>query len=289
MNILVTGSRGQLGSELRKVSFSEQSHSWFFTDIDELDISKPDVLKHFFISNSIDICINCAAYTDVDKAEDEPEKAFLINAKAVEYLADACLLTHALLIHVSSDYVFDGENYKPYIETDLVMAVSAYALSKALGEQLIAAHQANSVIVRTSWLFAAEGNNFVKTMMRLGKERDQLQVVADQIGSPTWAADLAQILFIVANQSKRPVKEIYHYSNEGVISWYDFAKAILEINKFECKVLPIDSMAYPAKAKRPFYSVLNKAKIKNEFGIEIPYWRDSLKKCIREMDELANK
>lgn len=289
MNILVTGSHGQLGTELRKISRTERSHNWFFTDVDELDITKPDALKPFFTSNAIDVCFNCAAYTAVDKAEDETELAMLINALAVGNLADACLLTQALLIHVSTDYVFDGENFKPYVESDPIEAVSAYALSKAKGEQLLGQHQADSVIVRTSWLYAATGNNFVKTMMRLGAERNEINVVADQIGTPTWAADLAAALWIVANQSTRPAKEIYHYSNEGVISWYDFAKAIMDIKNHACKVLPIESKDYPVKTKRPFYSVLNKTKIKNEFGLEIPYWRDSLIKCIIEIDELASK
>jgi dTDP-4-dehydrorhamnose reductase len=289
MNILVTGSRGQLGTELRKISTTEQTHNWFFTDVDELDISKSEALNHFFTNNAIELCFNCAAYTAVDKAEDEPGLANLINAQAVANLADACLLTQALLIHVSTDYVFDGENFKPYIESDPIKAVSAYALSKAMGEQLLGKHQADSVIVRTSWLYAASGNNFVKTMMRLGAERDELKVVADQIGTPTWSADLAHALWIVAIQAKRPAKEIYHYSNEGVISWYDFAKAIMEIKNLDCKVLPIESKDYPVKTKRPFYSVLNKTKIKNEFQFIIPYWRDSLIKCIAEIDGLKSE
>jgi dTDP-4-dehydrorhamnose reductase len=287
MNILVTGSRGQLGTELRKISLSEQSHNWFFTDVDDLDITQAETLNHFFSEHAIELCFNCAAYTAVDKAEDEPDLADLINAQAVQNLADACLRTHALLIHVSTDYVFDGENFKPYVESDPIKAVSAYALSKARGEQLLMGHQANTIIVRTSWLYAASGNNFVKTMMRLGSAREELKVVADQIGTPTWAADLANALWVIANKTERPVKEVYHYSNEGVISWYDFAKAIMEIKKLACKVLPIESKDYPVKTKRPFYSVLNKSKIKNDFQLEIPYWRDSLIKCMAEIDIMA--
>lgn len=284
MNILVTGSNGQLGSELKKIAVSLPDHHWFFTDINELDISSAEKVNLYCSDNKIGVCINCAAYTAVDKAEDEPVIANLINAQAVQNLADACYQQNALLIHISTDYVFNGEYYKPYEENQKIEPVSAYGLSKARGEQVLADHSVRSVILRTSWLYSATGNNFVKTMIRLGKERSEIKVVADQIGTPTWAFDLAEaILTVMDHFHKQEVKEIYHFSNEGVISWYDFALSIMKLDRLACKVIPIESKDYPVKTKRPFYSVLNKSKFKKHFGKEIPYWRDSLMKCLEEI------
>lgn len=284
MNILVTGSKGQLGSELKKIANKNQSNDWFFTDVEELDITSSSAVTDFFISNSINICFNCAAYTSVDKAEDEPELANKINAEAVRNLADACLKTDAMLVHISTDYVFDGENFKPYEETDPIKPISVYGHSKANAELILKIHEANSVIVRTSWLYSSVGNNFVKTMIRVGSARSEISVVSDQVGTPTWAYDLAEaIVKIGLYYSGSKIKEIYHFSNEGVISWYDFACAIMDLENILCKVVPIESKDYPVKTKRPFYSVLNKTKYKNDLKAEIPFWRDSLKKCLEEI------
>jgi len=284
MNILVTGSHGQLGNELQKIAKKNQSMDWFFTDVNDLDITSVFEVNNFFVSNHINICINCAAYTAVDKAEDEPEFANRINADAVRNLADACLQANALLIHISTDYVFDGENYKPYEENDPIKPISVYGHTKANAEIILAGHEANSVIIRTSWLYSSVGNNFVKTMIRVGNDRPEIRVVSDQVGTPTWAYDLAEAIFrICILNAEKSIKEVYHFSNEGVISWYDFAVAIMELENIACKVVPIESKDYPVKTKRPFYSVLNKTKYKNDLKAEIPFWRDSLKKCLEEI------
>jgi len=284
MNIFVTGSSGQLGSELQKVAKQNASDSWFFTSRYEVDITSRNDVMIFFRTNNIQICINCAAYTAVDKAEDEVELANKINADAVKNLADACLEAHALLIHISSDYVFDGENFKPYMEDDPIRPISAYGRSKAKGELVLANHGSNSVIIRTSWLYAASGNNFVKTMIRVGSVKPEIRVVSDQVGTPTWAYDLAIAIFEISKRyDGSKTKKLYHFSNEGVISWYDFAIAIMELENIPCKVIPIESKDYPVKTKRPFYSVFNKTKFKNDLHAEIPYWRDSLKKCLEDI------
>ncbi|MDA3943310.1 MAG: dTDP-4-dehydrorhamnose reductase [Bacteroidetes bacterium] len=285
MHILVTGSNGQLGRSLQKIAATDRIHEWHFTDVAELDITNETQVKHYINSQNIDVCINCAAYTAVDKAEDEQELAFLLNATSPGILANACRENQALLIHVSTDYVFDGLNYKPYVETDQVSPASAYAKSKADGEKQVTESGANYVIIRTSWLYSAFGGNFVKTMLRLGKEKESLNVVADQVGTPTYAFDLAAAIVVLAEQSnKENTNQIYHYSNEGAISWYDFSKTIMELEKLDCKIFPIESKDYPVKTTRPFYSVLNKSKIKNQYGIQIPYWRDSLIKCLEEIN-----
>ncbi|MBU1010899.1 MAG: dTDP-4-dehydrorhamnose reductase [Bacteroidetes bacterium] len=283
-NILVTGSKGQLGNELKKFVASTAECNWYFTDVDELNITDEAAVERFFSEYQIDICVNCAAYTAVDKAEDESEVALLINAGAVNILADATVRRNALLIHISTDYVFNGEHFKPYEETDPICPVSAYGKSKAEGEAILAKHKARHILIRTSWLYSAFGNNFVKTMIRLGKERKELKVVVDQIGTPTWAFDLAgAIVYFIENSQSVTKSSIYHYSNEGVISWYDFALAIMEEEAIPCNVFPIESKDYPVKTKRPFYSVLNKSKIRQQMGTQIPYWRDSLKKCLAEL------
>jgi dTDP-4-dehydrorhamnose reductase len=284
MKILVTGSNGQLGSEIKELSGNYPDFSFVYTDVDELDLTDKNALFSFFNNGNFDVCINCAAYTAVDKAEDEEQLAQLINATAAGYLAEVCAQHNALLVHISTDYVFDGKNYKPYLETDIPSPDSAYGRSKLYGEQQVLEKATKAVIIRTSWLYSVFGNNFVKTMLRLGKERDELGVVVDQIGTPTSAADLAKaILDIIKEIDEKPIKEIYHYSNEGVISWYDFAKAIMNEARLNCKVNAIESKDFPAKANRPFYSVLNKAKIKSDFNIEVPYWLDSLKNTIKKI------
>ena len=283
-NILVTGSDGQLGSEIRVLSSQFPQYNFIFTDIDELNLADADAVDTFFNSNDVSVCINCAAYTAVDKAEDDRELAMLINYKAVENLAGVCNTNNSLLIHISTDYVFNGRHFKPYEEIDPPAPDSYYGLTKLKGEEAILGLSKNAVIIRTSWLYSSFGNNFVKTMIRLGNERDELGVVADQVGTPTYAADLAfAIMSIITKVENNVIKEIYHYSNEGVISWYDFAKAIMAHQNIDCKVVAIESKDFPAKAPRPFYSVLNKAKIKSDFQIEVPYWLDSLNIMISKL------
>ena len=279
-NILVTGSNGQLGSELKELEKNFSQHNFIFTDIAELDLTKSDVVNSFIIDNNINVCINCAAYTAVDKAEDDHELALLVNAGAVENLAKACKRANARLIHISTDYVFDGTNHMPYVETDSTSPNSFYGFSKLEGEKAVSDNIDDFVIIRTSWLYSSFGNNFVKTMIRLGKERDELGVVVDQIGTPTYAADLAVAIMSSVDTKKTGV---YHFSNQGVISWYDFAVSIMDICNLDCKVNAIESKDFPAKANRPFYSVLNKAKISKDFNLEVPYWLDSLKVMIRKL------
>ncbi len=284
-NILVTGSNGQLGSEIKDRAGRFQEFNFVFTDIEELDLTNGAEVNNFFEQNNFDVCINCAAYTAVDKAEDDRELALKVNYEAVKILAETCRKYNTFLVHVSTDYVFNGKNYKPYSETDPPSPDSYYGLTKLKGEEAVMAYCEKAVIIRTSWLYSAYGNNFVKTMLRLGKEREELGVVVDQVGTPTYAGDLADaILTVVTNQSNLTANKIYHFSNEGAISWYDFAKAIMAEAGLDCKVNPIESKDFPAKANRPFYSVLNKAAIKNDFNIEIPYWLDSLKVVLKKLD-----
>lgn len=284
MNILVTGSNGQLGSELRKIAATDQLHQWHFTDIDTLDITQEAAVKHIFGYENIEVCINCAAYTAVDKAEDEQDKARLINAYAPKILAEACLNNDALLIHISTDYVFDGRANTPIKEDSPTKPSSVYGITKALGEQYIIESKCRHIILRTAWLYSAVGNNFVKTMLRLADTRDVINVVADQKGSPTWAFDLASIIvYLIDTQGKGDIREIYHYSNEGVATWHDFAQAIMELTEKNCKINPIETKDYPTRASRPAYSVLDKGKIKTHTHCIIPFWRDSLVKCLEEI------
>ena len=282
--ILVTGSNGQLGSEIKERASGLPQYQFVFTDIEELNLTNKEDVNNFFKQNQFDVCINCAAYTAVDKAEDDRELALLVNFEAVKILTEACSPHNTFLVHVSTDYVFDGTNYKPYEETDPPSPNSYYGLTKLKGEEAVFSMSDHAVIIRTSWLYSSYGNNFVKTMLRLGKEKEQIGVVADQVGTPTFAGDLADaILTVIEKYNGEPVNEIYHFSNEGAISWYDFAKAIMLESSLDCKVTPIESKDFPAKANRPFYSVLNKAKIKTDFNIEIPYWLDSLKLVLKKL------
>jgi len=285
VNILVTGSKGQLGSEIKELS-SNYPYNFFFTDVNTLDITKKENIYHYLKENDIDVIINCAAYTAVDKAEENQELADKINHKALIYLANTAKEKNISLIHISTDYVFDGKNYKPYIEEDEVNPQSVYGLTKLKGEEAFKQSGANGIIIRTSWVYSSYGHNFVKTMLRL-KDKGELRVVFDQIGTPTYAKDLANTILQIIHTNLEKVKskkaEIYHYSNEGVISWYDFAKAIFEIENIDIKVNPIETKEYPTPAKRPYYSALNKKKIKKEFNIEIPYWRASLKECLQRI------
>ena len=286
MNILVTGANGQLGNELRKISGNFSTYSFFFTDIAELDIANPVAINDFFEKYEIQTVINCAAYTAVDKAESDEPAAMLINAVAVANLAKACNKANAIMIHISTDYVYDGCACQPYSEDHPAAPVSAYGRSKLAGEEA-ALTAPLSVVIRTSWLYSSFGNNFVKTMLRLGKEREALNVVFDQIGTPTYAADLAQAIMLIVVQAEKNklTQGIFHYSNEGVCSWYDFALEIMQQADLKCAVKPIETKDYPTPATRPHYSVLNKTRIKAEYGLEIPHWKDSLNKCLAEMPQ----
>lgn len=286
MNILVTGSNGQLGNEFQLLSKQFTAHQYFFTDVNQLDITKKDAIDSYVQENHIDIIINCAAYTAVDKAEEQDELAMLINSTAVSYLAESCKKHNALLVHISTDYVFDGKAHTPYIEEDATKPLSIYAKTKFIAEQHIENIGPKALIFRTSWLYSYFGNNFVKSMQKYGKERGSLGVVFDQIGSPTYAHDLAlAILKVIESKRIDDRIEVYHYSNEGVCSWYDFAKAIMELSNIECDVNPIRSEEYPLPAPRPMYSVLDKGKIKKDYNIKIPHWRESLKICIEQLEK----
>jgi dTDP-4-dehydrorhamnose reductase len=285
LKILITGSKGQLGSEFQVIFGNYKNFNFIFTDIEELDITDKNQLDKLMKKEAIECVINCAAYTAVDKAEDEMEKARLINKTAVSNLAEVTSNHKALLVHISTDYVFDGKNCKPYLETDNTNPRCFYGKSKLEGEIEIIFNAAKAIIIRTSWLYSSFGNNFVKTIFKKGKEKGSLQVVYDQVGSPTYARDLAEtILNIIPRFQSSNRAEIYNYSNEGVISWYDFAKAIIEIKGIKCEIQPIETKNYPTPAVRPFYSVLNKSKIKKDYDIQIPYWKDSLIKCLNEIN-----
>ncbi|MCT7487103.1 dTDP-4-dehydrorhamnose reductase [Aliarcobacter cryaerophilus] len=284
-NILVTGSNGQVGSELKELS-SNYSYNFFFTDKETLDITNEEALKNFIQSNNINTIINCAAYTAVDKAESDEHNAGLINRKAVKKLAKLSQQNNIKLIHISTDYVFDGKAYKPYCEEFQTNPQSVYGKTKLDGEnELIKINPHNSIIIRTSWVYSSFGNNFVKTMLRLGKEKESLGVIFDQVGTPTYAKDLAKTILDILPQINNDKVAIYNYSNEGVLSWYDFAKEIMKMAKLPCKINPIETFQYPTPAKRPHYSLLNKSKIKSTFNIEIPYWKDGLDDCLKRLGE----
>ena len=289
MNILVTGANGQLGNEMRVLSTQYPQHTYFFTDIAELDITSREAVSQFVADNAIDIIVNCAAYTNVDKAEIDEDVSHKINSLAVENLG----LSNARVIHVSTDYVFSGEACVPYAETDSVAPRTAYGRTKREGEVLLQAVSPKSIIIRTAWLYSTYGNNFVKTMLRLGQERESLGVVFDQIGSPTYAADLAMAICSIINA---PVWQagVYHFTNEGVCSWYDFtheifarAQSLLPNDAAQkiaqCHLRPILSSEYQYQTPRPHYSVLNKSKIKQTFGIAIPHWTEALQVCLEKL------
>jgi len=287
-NILVTGANGQLGSELKRaVKEHEENLHFIFTDVDELDITNLDAVDSFVKDNNVKYIVNCAAYTAVDKAEDDAELCYKINKDAVKNLGIAATNNEAKVIHVSTDYVFDGTGTRPYVETDPVSPKSVYGKSKQEGEQALIQACPDSIIIRTAWLYSIFGNNFVKTMIRLGKEKEGLNVVADQTGTPTNAADLAHAIVRILDYSEANSNfksGIYHYSNEGVTTWYDFTVQIhKDAGITTCKVSPISTDQYPTRASRPMYSVLDKTKIKETFGIQIPQWEESLKICVEEL------
>ena len=284
-NVLVTGSSGQVGNEIKAIS-SDYSYNFFFTDRNNIDITSKDSIKEFCKTNNINVIINCAAYTAVDKAQSDEINADLINRKAVKKLALVSQELNIKLIHISTDYVFDGKNFKPYCEEFQTNPQSIYGKTKLDGEnELLDINPLNSIIIRTSWVYSYYGNNFVKTMLRLGKEKEELGVIFDQIGTPTYAKDLAKIILDIVPQIDNQKVEIYNYSNEGVLSWYDFAKEIMKMAKLNCKINPIETYQYPTPAKRPHFSLLNKNKIKSTFNIEIPYWKDGLDDCLRRLGE----
>ena len=285
-NILVTGSMGQLGSEIKELS-SSYPYRFYFTGKNELDITDLNMLRKFIIQNNIDTIINCAAYTAVDKAESEQELADKINHLGVRNLSILANEFSIKLIQISTDYVFDGRSSRAYIESDITNPLSVYGKANYNAEQEMFNYKLkNSIIIRTSWVHSYYGNNFVKTMLRLGKERTEIGVVCDQIGTPTYAKDLAKVILEIIPKIKNNEVEIFHYSNEGVASWYDFAKEIMEMSNLSCKVNPIETKDYPTPAKRPHYSLLNKTKIKTTFDIEIPYWKDSLEECLKILGEI---
>lgn len=285
INILVTGSNGQLGSEIKELS-SQYPYKFFFTDRNKLDISDPHTVTEFIESNNINTIINCAAYTAVDKAESDAKMADKINHLAVKHLAQISKEKNIKLIHISTDYVFDGKAHMPYCEDDQTNPNSVYGQTKLDGEKaMIEINPTNSIILRTSWVYSSVGNNFVKTMLRLGKEKEQLGVIFDQIGTPTYAKDLAQTILEILPKIKNKKVEIYNYTNEGVLSWYDFAKEIMKMAKIDCKINPIETFQYPTPAQRPHYSLQNKSKIKKDFNITIPYWKDGLDECLRILGE----
>ncbi|CAM4015709.1 dTDP-4-dehydrorhamnose reductase [Arcobacter cloacae] len=284
-NVLVTGSNGQLGSEIKELS-KEYSYNFFFTDRSNIDITSKESIKEFCRTNNINVIINCAAYTAVDKAQTDEINADLINRKAVKKLALVSQELNIKLIHISTDYVFDGKNFKPYCEEFQTNPQSIYGKTKLDGEnEMRDINPKNSIIIRTSWVYSYYGNNFVKTMLRLGKEKEELGVIFDQIGTPTYAKDLAKIILDIVPQINNQKVEIYNYSNEGVLSWYDFAKEIMKMAKLDCKIKAIETYQYPTPAKRPHFSLLNKNKIKSTFNIEIPYWKDGLDDCLRRLGE----
>ena len=281
-NILITGANGQLGNEMRVLSAEHPEYTYFFTDIAELDVCDEQAVLDFVKTNDIQVIVNCAAYTAVDKAEENVELCTKLNADAVGYLARAAEVNQAEFIQISTDYVFDGTAHVPYNETEPTCPNSVYGRTKLAGEQHALTYCTRAMIIRTAWLYSTFGNNFVKTMIRLGKERDSLGVIFDQIGTPTYARDLARAIYAVIGQGVVP--GIYHFSNEGVCSWYDFTKAIHRLAGITaCQVKPLHTEEYPTPAKRPHYSVLDKTKIKKVYKIEISYWEESLQKCISEL------
>lgn len=290
VTILITGSSGQLGQSIKRYASRTSNYSFVFANRNQLNLNNDQNIEQFFQNQRFDIIINCAAYTAVDKAESEPKLANQINHLAVKKLAEISLQQGMKLIHISTDYVFNGQSYKPYIEADGVDPQSVYGLTKLHGEQaLLKTMLNNAVIIRTSWLYSEFGDNFVKTMLKLGRQRDTLNIVSDQVGTPTYADDLAQaIMSIVESQMFNQTtfnSTIYHYSNEGVCSWYDFAKAIFEYHQINCEVSPIGAKDYPTAATRPHYSLLDKSKIKQDYDLSIPYWKTSLQQCLNRLKD----
>jgi len=287
MNILVTGSNGQVGSELQVLAGQYPDWHFHFHDRETLDITNSVDVIRFFDEHAIDVCINCAAYTAVDKAESDEATAHLVNVTGAKNLAEACTKRNATLIHYSTDYVYHGTQNRPFKETDAVSPQGVYAATKLGGDEAVLTTNPRTLVIRTSWVYSSFGHNFVKTMLRLGKDRDKLTVIFDQTGTPTYARDIASATLTILQRletlSIDEVAGVYHFSNEGVTSWYDFAKAIFELSDIQCHVTPIETKDYPTPAARPHFSVLNKGKIKETFDLEIPHWREGLKACLTEL------
>lgn len=283
-NILVTGGKGQLASCIKDSAANLKTHHFKYVDVDELDITKSTEVEAFFDANNIAFCVNCAAYTNVDKSESEPKIAEKVNVDGARNLAKACKKYGTKFIQVSTDFVFDGTRSYPYIEQDATKPLSMYGLTKLKGEQATTETINEHFILRTSWLYSEYGHNFCKTMLRLAKEKDVLNIVSDQVGTPTYAVDLAEVILKIISIDSSDYG-VYHYSNEGVASWYDFAKAIFDLSNSNIDLHPIRSEAYPTPAKRPSFSVMDKSKIKSILGVTIPYWRDSLVVCLRKLKE----
>ena len=292
-NILITGSNGQLGSEIREISDQYENYNFIFTDVEELDLTISEDIVSFFTDNKIDACINCAAYTAVDKAEDEVELAMLVNSTAVENLSKVCKNNGTLLFHISTDYVFNGKHFMPYVETDTVSPDSQYGLSKLKGEEAVMLNCDKAIIVRTSWLYSSHGNNFVKTLIKLGNERDQLSVVSDQIGVPTSAeliADITSVCLMQALRKNTDLSGIYHLAPSGNTSWYGFSQYLLEkgqsivdgLSSHSVNLNPIPTSQYPTPAKRPKNSLLNTNKISKEFGIFMPMWQTHVDRFLNQ-------
>ena len=282
MNILVTGANGQLGNEMQRVAKNSSNH-YIFTDVAQLDITDREAVLKTVKDNGIQVIVNCAAYTNVDKAEDDRDTADLINNQAVGNLAIAAKEADATLIHISTDYVFKGDRCTPCREDWETDPLGVYGITKLAGEKSIERTGCRHIIIRTAWLYSPFGKNFVKTMQKLTAEKDSLKVVFDQVGTPTYAGDLADAISHIIETGQLDKQGIYHFSNEGVCSWYDFAKEICELSGNTCNIQPCHSDEFPSKVKRPHFSVLDKTKIKDTFSIEVPYWKDSLKKCIKEL------
>ena len=285
IKVLVTGSKGQLGSEIRSLSPLYSGLDIVFTDIDELDITNLREIEKFFNRHEFQALINCAGYTAVDKAEDEAELALQVNGEAVQFLASVCTKNHCYPIHISTDYVFCGSQSRPYKEEDIPDPATEYGKSKLLGERYFYDIAKKGLIIRTSWLYSTFGNNFVKTILNNGRRAEELRVVSDQVGSPTYARDLAShLLEVLPRAMAGESNGIYHYSNEGVCSWFDLALETVRMAGLKCRVVAVNSTEYPTKALRPFYSVLDKSKFKKDFGINLPHWKDSLKACIEALE-----
>ena len=278
--VLVTGANGQLGSSIHARISQYPGYNFLFTDIDTLDICDKEAVRKYVLENDVQYVMNCAAYTAVDKAEEHEDLCMRINRDAVRNLGEAAHAVGAKVIHVSTDYVFDGTSCRPYLESDATCPVSVYGRTKLAGEQALMEVCPDSVIIRTAWLYSEYGNNFMKTVLRLGKERDELRFIFDQVGTPTYAGDLAAIIYKVIEKDMLDKQGIYHFSNEGVCSWYDFAQEVCELSGNACNIEPCHSDEFPSKVKRPNFSVLDKTKVKETFGAKVPYWKVSLKHCI---------
>lgn len=285
--ILITGANGQLGNALRLELAGDPNIDAVYTDVEDLDITNAEAVENFLRDNAIEMMVNCAAYTAVDRAESDELRAAAINTEAVGIIGQAAGRLGIRVIHISTDYVFSGESYRPYEEKDEPFPQSIYGRTKLEGEGLLTSFCKDAVIIRTAWLYSEFGNNFVKTMLRLAGEREELGVVSDQIGTPTYTGDLAAAIHAVIRSDEwKP--GIYHFTDEGVASWYDFAKSIFEIAGKDIRVKPLLTSEYTTAARRPMYSVLSKNKIKRTYNIEIPYWRESLEKCIGRLGNTQN-